>query len=325
MADLFAGPGLRGLFVLAALALLIASAALAQAQPAPVQPRASGSAAEPAPQLSAGLYSPGEVFRDLVNPVVADIDGTTITLSDVGDAIRTMPRITRDLPFDQLYPRMLEYLIQRRALVIKARREHLDADPVVKRHMQEAGDKVLEDELLNRMLDKAASEDALLSRYHMEYDGKPGPEEVHLFVILTRTEEQARQVIKELAGGADFATLAKRDSIDATRQSGGDLGFRRQGELAPEVGGAAFVMEPGQVSPNPIHSSAGWFVIKAAERRRVAPPSFPEVRAQLRHEILEEDVAKVAREIAATAEVHEFNINGTPLGGGAAVQGNTRQ
>ena len=313
-------------FAVLAAALLAASSALAQSpSQSPPPPARRSSADLPAAPPSATLYDPGQVLRQMTDPVVADVDGTAITLNDLGDAINRLPNRERSMPFDLLYPYVLDHLIEQRALVIKARREHLDQDPVIKRYMQEATDRVLQTQVLNRMLDNAASDEAVSARYQKEYEGKPGPEQVQLSVVLTRTEEKARELIKELAGGADFATIARRDSLDPTRKVGGDLGFRRLEELNPLVGGAAFVMEPGQVSPNPIHGPAGWYVIKVEARRRIAAPTIFEARGQLRHEILEEDVAKAAKEVVAGSEVHRYNINGSPLGASSAEQDDTQQ
>ena len=323
MFTLSASRPLAGLVVVVAATLLAAAPVLAQSAPALAPLLDSRATAGQSGQPPQPGYNPGESLRDLVNPVVADIDGNPITLAEIGDAIRALPDAMRNMPFEDLYPAMLDRMIQERALVMQARRERLDADPVVKRHMRESADRTLENELLNRLLDKTATDDVLLARYRKEFDGKLGPEEVHARVILVPTEEQARKLIKELADGADFAALASRDSVDSTRQSGGDLGFLRQDQLSPEVGGAAFVMEPGQVSPNPVRGGRGWFVIKVEARRRVAPPSFAEVRERLRHEVLQEGVARAARDAVAKAEVHKFNINGSPMGGSAGDQGDS--
>ena len=46
--------------------------------------------------------------------------------------------------------------------------------------------------------------------------------------ILVSTEEQAQDIIKQLADGADFAALAKEHSKDpGTAANGGDLGYQR--------------------------------------------------------------------------------------------------
>jgi peptidyl-prolyl cis-trans isomerase C len=180
--------------------------------------------------------------------------------------------------------------------------------------MQQAQDRVLENELLNRLTGQSVTEEALLARYQQEYANKPGPVAVDVSVIMAPTEEQARKDIAEIAAGADFAAVAKRDSKDASASKGGSLGFLRQDQMVPEVGGVAVALEPGQVSPNPIHSRAGWFVVKANARRRVAAPGFAEVREALRRELLVEGVAKVVRDAMADSTIQRFNINGTSTG-----------
>jgi peptidyl-prolyl cis-trans isomerase C len=295
-------------------AAVASSPVQAQTAAAPVQQPDDPAIAAPTPQGATG-YNPGEMLKELANPVVAEVDGHTITLAEVGDAIRTLPAGMRDMPFEDLYPGVLNRLIQEQALVSKARRMRLDVDPVVKRHLQEAADKVLENAVLNRLLDAGITEDALLARYQTEFASKPGPEEADVSVILLPSEQQARKVIAELAAGADFTTVARRESKDGSAKNGGSLGFLRQDKLSPEVGAAAFVLEPGQVSPNPVHSQVGWFVVKVAARRRVPVPGFAEVREQLRHELLEEGVTRVAREALGEATVQRFNMNGAATKG----------
>src|SRR5579863_548093 len=178
--------------------LLAASTVAAQTSAAQV-PSAETRAPVPAPpQLMPPGYNPGEMLQDLANPVVAEVEGHSITLAEVGDAIRVLPPNMRNLPFEDLYPGILQRLIEEEALVAQARRMRLDVDPVVRRHMREAEDRVLENELLNRLIDKTISEQALLARYQAEYANKPGPEEADVSVILVRTEEHARKDIAEI-------------------------------------------------------------------------------------------------------------------------------
>jgi peptidyl-prolyl cis-trans isomerase C len=291
--------------------------------PAAGQPASSGLRADPGDTQNALAparllppgYNPGEMLRDLANPVLAEVDGHQITLAEVGDAIRALPANMRELPFPELYPGVLDRLVREQALVQKARRMRLDADPVVKRRMQAAAERVLENELLNRLLGEEISELALLARYQEQYAGKPGPEEVNVRVILVPTEQAARKLIADLAAGADFAELARKNSIDASASEGGSLGFLRQDKLVPEIGAAAFVMEPGQVSPNPMRGRRGWFVVKVDARRRVPQPGFAEVREQLRREMLQEGVSRVAADALAVATVRKFNMNGTAIDG----------
>jgi peptidyl-prolyl cis-trans isomerase C len=294
---------------------LVAGGAMAQAPALPTGTK-SGPAQQvpPVNPTSPQGYNPGEMLKGLANPIVANVDGHPITLADVGDAIRNLPVNMRNLPFEDLYPGVLERLIQQQLLVEKARHMQIDLDPVVKRHMQQAEERVLENELLNRQIGNSITEEALLARYQQEYANRPGPEAVDVSVILVPTEAEARKDIAEIAGGADFATVAKRDSRDGSADKGGSLGFLRQDQMVPEVGGVALALAPGQVSPNPIHSQMGWFVVKVAARNRVSVPGFTEVREQLRRQLLEEGVASAVKDAMANSTIERFNMNGTSVG-----------
>jgi peptidyl-prolyl cis-trans isomerase C len=294
---------------------LVACDATAQTQASPADTR-SGSA-QPVPPVNLTPpqgYNPGEILKGLANPIVANVDGHPITLADVGDAIRNLPVNMRNLPFEDLYPGVLERLIQQQVLVEKARRMQIDQDPAVKRHMQQAEERVLENELLNRQIGSTITEEALLARYQQEYANKPDPEAVDVSVILVPTEEQARKDIAEIAGGADFANVAKRDSRDGSAAKGGSLGFLRQDQIVPEVGAVALALAPGQVSPNPIRSQMGWFVVKVAARQRMPVPGFAEMREELRRQLLQEGVASLVKDAMVNSTIERFNMNGTSAG-----------
>jgi peptidyl-prolyl cis-trans isomerase C len=316
-----------GITLIVAVALQ-GGAATAQGSGAKSSPGATENALPSQPPFMPPGYNPGEMLNDLANPVVAEVEGHAITLAEIGDAIRALPTNMRNLPFEELYPGVLERLVQEQALVAEARRMQLDSDPVVRRHMREAEERVLENELLNHLTDKTITEEALLARYRQKYADKPGPEEVDVSVILVPTEELARKDLAEIAKGADFATIAKRDSKDTSADKGGALGFMQQDKLIAEVGAVAFSLDPGQVAPNPVHVQTGWFIVKISARRRPAAPTFAEVREDLRHVMLQEGVARVVKDAMASATVERFNMNGAkPMQSvdGQQLQGETKQ
>lgn len=87
-------------------------------------------------------------------------------------------------------------------------------------------------------------------------------EQVHARQILVRTRETAEKILKEVAAGSDFATLAKEyDPL-----TGGDLGWFSKGLLfQPSVEEAAFALQPNEVSPI-IESPLGFHIIQCIER-----------------------------------------------------------
>ena len=122
--------------------------------------------------------------------------------------------------------------------------------------------------MLSKEVGPTITDAALHARYDKDIAGKPGEEEVHAKHILVDNEDQAKKIIADLKGGADFAALAKQYSKDpGAAQQGGDLGFFKKDEMVPEFATAAFAMKPGQVSQQPVHTQFGWHVIMVVERR----------------------------------------------------------
>lgn len=70
-----------------------------------------------------------------------------------------------------------------------------------------------------------------------------------------------------LDGNADFATLAKKYSEDpGSGSQGGDLGFFRRGELAPEYESTALGLRQGEIS-DPVETAFGIHMIQLLENR----------------------------------------------------------
>jgi peptidyl-prolyl cis-trans isomerase C len=233
-----------------------------------------------------------------------------VTLGDVANAISELPPSVSALPFTDLFPSVLEQLVRQQALVIRAQQQALDEDPAVRRKVKAAADRVMANELLRQEISGTITEQALLDRYNKDIANKPGPDEVHVRVIMAPTEEAAQAIIAELKAGADFGTVAKRSSQDATAPVGGDLGWMRPDGLNAEVGAVAFSMQPGQFTSFPFRSAGAWFIVKVEERRHQPTPSFAEVRERLVQAMLREGVGDAVTRALAAATVREFSISG---------------
>lgn len=94
-------------------------------------------------------------------------------------------------------------------------------------------------------------------------DLKPVEAQVWARHILVATEDEAKKVIEELNGEADWSTLATTYSTDTgSKNNGGDLGWFGAGAMVPEFEAAAFALtEVGQVS-EPVQSQFGWHIIQ---------------------------------------------------------------
>ena len=274
----------------------LSCAALAQTTPAPPSSAPAAAAEDPANKL---------------DPVVAKVNGVDIRASDVRDAMAGLPDEYRNLPPNMLFPMMLDQLVDRKALVLLAQKQGLDKDPLVSRQMSRAADAALQNALLSRDVGPSVTEAKVRERYDSTVANKPGEEEVHARHILVASEDEARKIIADLKGGADFAALAKAHSTDPGAAQGGDLGWFKKGDMLPEFSAAAFALQPGQTTETPVHTQYGWHVINVEGRRQAPPPSFEQARDQLRQDMIQEGVRKVVAQAREGLTIERFNPDGS--------------
>jgi peptidyl-prolyl cis-trans isomerase SurA len=96
-----------------------------------------------------------------------------------------------------------------------------------------------------------------------------------------RAKEEIESIAAALAGGADFAELARARSKDPSAASGGDLGWLARGELDAAFEGPLLKLEPGGVTA-PIRSAAGYHLFKLEEREELTAERLGEARQQIR-------------------------------------------
>jgi peptidyl-prolyl cis-trans isomerase SurA len=124
------------------------------------------------------------------------------------------------------------------------------------------------------------------------------------------TEAQARQRLAEFkrriqAGQADFATLARDNSQDASARNGGDLGWASPGMFVPEFEEVLESLQPGQVA-DPVTTRFGVHLIQLLERRQstLSPREQREVvRNLVREKKLDQAYVQWAQEVRGRAYV----------------------
>lgn len=88
------------------------------------------------------------------------------------------------------------------------------------------------------------------------------PATVRASHILVEKFTEAQQIIEQLKKGADFAKMAAEKSTDGSRRRGGDLGWFGRGAMVKEFETAAFALEVGQMTQEPVKSQFGYHIIK---------------------------------------------------------------
>ncbi len=102
-------------------------------------------------------------------------------------------------------------------------------------------------------------------------------EQVRASHILVETEELARQLLDEIAGGADFATLAQEHSTDTGSGSrGGDLGWFERGRMVAPFDEAAFSTAVGELS-DIVQTQYGYHIIRVTDYQPGEKPEYEDV------------------------------------------------
>jgi peptidyl-prolyl cis-trans isomerase C len=99
--------------------------------------------------------------------------------------------------------------------------------------------------------------------------------------ILVKTKGEAEKLIKQLAKGADFGTLAKDDSIAPNAKNGGELGWVDGNQIPKPLADALGKLKPGDYAKEPVMTQFGWHVIELEDTRTAEPPSLDDLKPQL--------------------------------------------
>jgi len=88
-------------------------------------------------------------------------------------------------------------------------------------------------------------------------------------------EAKANDLYQQLKEGADFRALAIANSADSRALEGGDLGWRKAGELPTLFADRVFELEVGETAP-PIRSGSGFHIVQLMEKRGVGTAEMVE-------------------------------------------------
>lgn len=303
--------------VIAVVALVAAGAMFALSSNAESEKKGDEAALSEISPASADTAQTAEGGEDpmikLGNPVVASVNGEDILRSDVFNFISGLPEQVRQMPIQSLFPLALEQVVNNRLVTTKASGANLDADPEVEKLVTQAKDQIIRNIYIDRQIDQQINQKKLLQAYEDLLNEIGEVQETKARHILVEDEAKAREVITKLGEGGDFAALAKEYSTGPAAENGGELGWFAKNEMVPEFAEAAFAIEPGAYSKDPVQTQFGWHVIKVEERRQRPEPEFeavkPQLEAQLRQQVLNDLVTNWQKE----AKIQKFDINGEPV------------
>ena len=84
--------------------------------------------------------------------------------------------------------------------------------------------------------------------------------------VVAQAEREANSIYEQLKAGADFRQMAIAHSSDSHALEGGDLGWRKAGELPSLFAEQVFALQKGETAP-PIRSGSGFHIVQLLDKR----------------------------------------------------------
>lgn len=230
--------------------------------------------------------------------VVATVNGTEITLGHMIALRESLPPQYQTLPDDVLFRGILDQLIQQETL--KQATGDLSVRHSVTLENEQRG--YISGVAIERVVAEAVTDEALQAAYDARFKDAAPQTEYSAAHILVETEEEAEKLKADLAGGADFAELAKAHSTDTgSGAAGGDLGWFGLGVMVKPFEDAVVGATVGEVT-GPIATDFGFHLILVKETRVAEQPTLDMVRDELAAEI---------ENAAITAKIEELTQGAT--------------
>lgn len=247
--------------------------------------------------------APDTASAEEAGKVVATVNGMAITEAELKLAEDEIGRDLGNLPEPTKRRVLVEFLIENNLFAKAAEKAKLSEGADFDKRLNYWRKRALRDAYFEKEINSSVSEAAAKTFYDDQIKAIKPKEEVQARHILVDTEEKAKELKAKIAGGADFAALAKEFSKDpGTKDDGGMLGYFSAGQMVPSFEQAAFALKKGEVS-DPVKSQFGWHLIKVEDRRQKPPPTFDEVKDRILASMIHQRAQSVAAKLRDEAKI----------------------
>jgi peptidyl-prolyl cis-trans isomerase C len=157
--------------------------------------------------------------------------------------------------------------------------------------------------MLADYIKKNPVKDADIKAEYDKYKAQVGDKEYHARHILVGTEDEAKQIIAKLKGGAKFEDLAKQSKDPGSAANGGDLDWASPASFVPEFSKAMTSLQKGQITETPVKTQYGYHVIKLEDVRAAKVPPMEEVKQQIAESLQQRKLASYRDELMKKAKI----------------------
>ena len=233
---------------------------------------------------------------------IAIVNGHEIKVSEVQMATDDIVGQLPDLPPKLRYPFVVEYLVERHLLAQLAVKEGVADTEEYKRRLALYQAKALRDAYFFQKIRPQVTEEQIKAAYDAEAAKVAQTERIRARHILVGSEKEAKDIIDRLSKAEKFEELAKKYSLDGSKDYGGDLGYFTAPEMVAEFSKAAFALKAGETS-KPVKTDFGWHVIRLEDRKMGAAQPYDQVKSAIRNVLLRKKVQETMDGLRASSKI----------------------
>jgi peptidyl-prolyl cis-trans isomerase C len=234
---------------------------------------------------------------------VATVNGKPIPAAKVDQVVKQVVAQGKATDSPQLREAIKKDLIGREVLIQEADKQGVGTRPDVKNAIDNARQSIIINAMLADYIKKNPVKDADIKAEYDKYKAQVGDKEYHARHILVGTEDEAKQIIAKLKGGAKFEDLAKQSKDPGSAANGGDLDWASPASFVPDFSKAMTSLQKGQITETPVHTQFGWHVIKLEDVRPAKVPPLEEVKQQVAESLQQRKLAAFREELMKKAKI----------------------
>ncbi len=229
--------------------------------------------------------------------IVATVDNHIITAQDVLNATNRLPKKIKEKPLSEIYPNIVNELINQHLIIKQAYKEKLDQQNEIVEILKKNKDQIMAKYWLNNFLVNNTSEEKIQNFYKKYLENFISLKEFNASHILLKKKDEALQIIKKLNIKSEFSELAKSYSIGPSKKNGGNLGWFRTGQMVKEFEEAVLKLKKGTITKRPVKTKFGYHIIMLNDIRNSQPQKFNDIKQQIVERIKQNSLSNLEKEL----------------------------
>jgi peptidyl-prolyl cis-trans isomerase C len=237
------------------------------------------------------------------SPPVATVNGRPITRDLYEFYVKNVTGKTSAELTPDIRDKLLDNMVRGEVMAQEAVKQGLDKSGDTGYILELSRLNVLGQAVGERYLKDKKPTDAELRAEYDAYVAAAPKTEYHARHILVATEPFAEKIVQRLGRGEKFEDLAKVESMDPSKSSGGDLSWIHPESVPPEFMKALEGLKPGEYTKSPVQTTFGWHIVQLVETRPLAAQPFDQRKPRIEQEFERKKFKDYVDELMRTAQV----------------------